>query len=46
MLETIAAVVLTIAVLVLSIILLAAVMTFLGVVKGVDLEHLHDDDLE
>jgi hypothetical protein len=46
MLETIAAVVLAIAVLVLSIILLAAVMTFLGVVKGVDLEHLHDDDLE
>jgi hypothetical protein len=46
MLETIAAIVLTIAVLVLSIILLAAIMAFLGIVKGVDLEHLHDDDLE
>jgi len=46
MLETIAAIVLTIAILVLSIILLAAIMTFLGIVKGVDLEHLHDDELE
>jgi len=44
MLEIIAAVVLFVSLAIFVTVVLAGIMAFLGVVKGVDLEHLDDDE--
>jgi len=44
MLEIIANIVIFLAIAVFVTVVAAGVMAFLGVVKGVDLEHLHDDE--
>ena len=44
MLEIIAGIVLFLVIAIVTTIVLAGIMTLLGVVKGVDLEHLHDDE--
>ena len=46
MLEIIAAILLVLMCAFAIVILAASFMVLLGVAKGVDLEHLHDDDLE
>jgi len=44
MLEIIAAVVLFLSLAIAVTVVLAGIMTLIGVVKGVDLEHLHEDE--
>jgi hypothetical protein len=44
MVEIIAAVVLFVSITVVVTLVLAGIMTLIGVVKGIDLEHLHDDE--
>jgi len=44
MVEIIAAVVLFVSITVVVTLVLAGIMTLIGVVKGIDLEHFHDDE--
>jgi len=44
MLEIVALVVLFVSITVVVTLVLAGIMTLIGVVKGIDLEHLHDDE--
>jgi hypothetical protein len=44
MVEIIAAVVLFVSITIVGTLVLAGIMTLIGVVKGIDLEHLHDDE--
>jgi hypothetical protein len=44
MLEIAAGIIVFLSIAVVTTLVLAGIMTLLGVVKGIDLEHLHDDE--